>query len=398
MLAEELMRLGHSVLWWTSTLDHFTKRNLYSSDREIQGTNGVRLQFLHGVRYFKNVSIARYLNHVQIGRAFAKLSIQQSRPDVIVCSLPTVELAFESVRYGTQMSVPVIIDARDLWPDIFLDVLPAALRTVGRIILAPLFAKAAFAIRSADRLVAVSEGYLDWAVARAERPRRQSDRVFPLAFARPSISAEEKSRSLNRLKELGIRFDKPIIAFAGTFGRSYDLDTAIRAASIVSEDPANNLTWVLCGDGERADEWRSRAAHLDSVVMPGWLSAVELASLLEVSTLGLAAYAQSAPQGIPNKVVEYLAFGLPILSTLSGETNRLICRHSCGSSYRAGDARDLAAKVVLYLRDAARCLQERENARRVFEDEFNASKVFGEMAQFVVDAARSNNQALQRGA
>jgi glycosyltransferase involved in cell wall biosynthesis len=124
--------------------------------------------------------------------------------------------------------------------------------------------------------------------------------------------------------------------------------------------------------------------------MPGWLSAVELASLLEVSTLGLAAYSPSAPQGIPNKIVEYLAFGLPILSTLVGETNRLLSTHQCGTSYRAGDPRDLAGKVALYLRDPARCAREGENALRVFEEQFNANKVFVEMAKFVIDAARAH--------
>lgn len=42
--------------------------------------------------------------------------------------------------------------------------------------------------------------------------------------------------------------------------------------------------------------------------------------------MGLAAYARGAPQGVPNKVIEYMAAGLAVVTSLSGETREIIDR------------------------------------------------------------------------
>ena len=42
------------------------------------------------------------------------------KPDIIICSYPTILLSLISVIYGNFFRVKVIIDVRDKWPDIFL--------------------------------------------------------------------------------------------------------------------------------------------------------------------------------------------------------------------------------------------------------------------------------------
>ena len=36
LLAQEMVKRGHNVLWWASTFEHQTKRMLYDSDMEVE--------------------------------------------------------------------------------------------------------------------------------------------------------------------------------------------------------------------------------------------------------------------------------------------------------------------------------------------------------------------------
>ena len=87
---------------------------------------------LHGCGYSSNVSLARFRDHRQVAERFAAAAAAEPRrPDIIVAGLPTIELCLESTRYGKQRGVPVVLDMRDMWPDVFLELLPPALRSAG---------------------------------------------------------------------------------------------------------------------------------------------------------------------------------------------------------------------------------------------------------------------------
>src|SRR5439155_9149672 len=125
LLARFLIEAGHEVLWWSSTLDHIRKRLRAPESVSLDVEDKLRLVLLHGMPYRRNVSISRLINHIGIAREFERLAPAQPRPDIIVCSLPTLELSDAATRFGGEHGIPVVLDVRDLWPDIFVDVLPA---------------------------------------------------------------------------------------------------------------------------------------------------------------------------------------------------------------------------------------------------------------------------------
>ena len=58
--------------------------------------------------------------------------------------------------------------------------------------------------------------------------------------------------------------------------------------------------------------------------------------------------------GVPYKLADYAAEGLPVVNTLHGETERLLAEHDAGVTCAAGDVRALCAAVAdLRARDAA---------------------------------------------
>ncbi len=105
---------GHEVVWWTSTFDHFRKKHLFDEDTTLSMDNRLQIRLLHGCDYSTNVSLARFRNHRQIGRKFARLAREEeNRPDVIVSGLPTIELCAESVKYARDRGVATVLDVRD---------------------------------------------------------------------------------------------------------------------------------------------------------------------------------------------------------------------------------------------------------------------------------------------
>jgi glycosyltransferase involved in cell wall biosynthesis len=380
LLAHELCARGHEVLWWTSTVDHFRKELFVAGEPCVKVEPGLRIRFLSGRLYKRNISLDRLINHAQIARRFAALAAAEQKPDVILCSFPTIELSRAAVEYGRAAGVPVILDVRDLWPDILLDVLPAPVRTVGRFALASLFHDTKWSLRRCAGVFAVSDGYLNWGLDRAGRERRASDVVFPLGYQATPWTAADEHTVQQRLASAGLSVGQVLATFVGTFGRTYDLQTVIRAARSFADAGNTQLGFVFCGEGERGTQWRQASEGLRNVAFTGWLSAGELSYLLSRSSIGLAAYAAGAPQGIPNKVIEYLSAGLPVLCSLQGESRLFLEKHSCGLAYDADDPASLTASLESLLHDRERRVRMGLAARAVFEREFSAAAVYGAMA------------------
>ena len=56
----------------------------------------------------------------------------------------------------------MILDVRDLWPDLYLDAAPKWLRAASHVLLKPYFGMTKFAFSNASAIVGISERYLEW--------------------------------------------------------------------------------------------------------------------------------------------------------------------------------------------------------------------------------------------
>ena len=46
------------------------------------------------------------------------------KPDIILTSIPSIELSKVAVKYANKFNIPIVLDIRDLWPDVFFEILP----------------------------------------------------------------------------------------------------------------------------------------------------------------------------------------------------------------------------------------------------------------------------------
>ena len=111
----------------------------------------------------------------------------------------------------------------------------------------------------------------------------------------------------------------------------------------------------------------------------GYLGGEELAALLSECNAGLVPMAEDSCVGVPYKFCDYAKAGLAIVSSLGGESAKLLAKYRAGATYRPSDHASLVR--VLRSLDAAEC---GANARRMAEAEFDAAAIYDSYVNLVV--------------
>jgi glycosyltransferase involved in cell wall biosynthesis len=385
MLAEELIRRGHDITWWTSTFDHFSKRYVAARGEVRTVGPGLELRFLHGHAYYTNLSWQRLINHIEIAQDFDQVARTLAPPDAVFCTFPPIELAYAATRFCESREVASIIDVNDLWPDEMINRSPKALRALVAGLMTPFRYRTARALKHATSIIGISRTFLEWAKHHGCRSPTAPDRVFELGYA-PHVMCESDDAANHVLLDERRIDGKFIVFFVGTFASNIDVRTVVEAARILKG--CEDIVFVLAGSGETRKDAEFQARGLANVIFPGWLTPAQIQQVGRMAQLGLAAYRPGALMALPNKVFEYLALGLPILNSLPGETKELIEFEKVGDSYTAGDAKSLAAKIWEIARNPAMREVLSQNARSTFARRYSSSVIYPQLANHVEMMAR----------
>jgi len=398
LIAQELRRRGHEVLWWNSTYDHFEKKLLSSYDQDLELESGFRAKLIHSPPYSKNISLSRIVYNRKIAAKFLEQAEDEAKPDLILSSWPTVELCEAATNYGRTYGVPVVLDIRDLWPDLFLDVLPRYLRPFAGLAIRPLLAQARRAARGATALIGVTNEYLDWGLEKAGRARSVYDRVFSLAHLAEKPSGEQIAKAKHFWDALGV---KPtdndfLVCYFGVFGPYVDLETVIAAAKHL-ESAAPQIKFVICGRGDYQQRLVQLSRGVKNIFLPGWVSPEAIWVLMRRANLGLAPYrnVQNYLLNVPNKPIEYLSAGLPFACSLErGPLVKLVTQEKLGFLYRSGDSRGLSELLLKLCADPGQLGPFSARAARYYAEHYVAEKVYRDLVTYLEDLLELNRKSL----
>ncbi|MFB0562301.1 MAG: glycosyltransferase family 4 protein [Candidatus Lokiarchaeia archaeon] len=383
-LAEKLIERGHSVVWWASAFDHLKKKWVFKRDTDLKIKKGLRIIALRGLGYKGNISFSRFIDHRIIASKFRKLAKEIKRPDIIITSTPPYDLAYQAVMFSKKNNIPVLVDIRDEWPDLFLTVVPEAYRKFLRMLLANDFRMIEKTMWMANGLIAMMESLLDWGLRYAGRCVSSKDKVFYLGSKR-SICNNEAEKNLNFLDVIKNRF---VITFVGTFVRNNNPSILIDCAENLID---SDICFILAGNGELFNEIQNRATALPNVFLPGWLNHSEIDILLKHSHIGIcpSPYIRNA---FPNKMFSYLSAGLPVISSFQGELKEIIEKYQIGLYCPPNDVDVLVNCIKKLYNDEVLYKKMAENARRVFNEKFDADKIYEEYAGHIERIAHNYKQ------
>ena len=320
LMAQAFAAAGHDVTYFTTDFNHGTKRRRVASSGPL---DGVDVRLVATPRYFKNVSLRRILSHVVYARRLGRAMAALPPPDVVVSASPTLGAAMTAMRVARRAGAKFVVDVQDAWPETFYRLLPRGLSWLGSVFLAGMHRTAKRLYREADFVTGVCERYRG-IVGRPDYS------VAYLGIEDPgSASMEERRRGA--------------IVYAGNLGEGYDLETVIAA---VERDAGLSLD--VAGSGPREQYLRRRASRLvddGRVRFHGYLPEAGLKSLLATCSAGVIPMRDDSWVGIPNKLFDYLASGLPTVTTLHGECGRLVEEERVGFTCDFGNVDSMLAAL-----------------------------------------------------
>ncbi|WP_420578755.1 glycosyltransferase family 4 protein [Oceaniradius stylonematis] len=403
LLCDTLLKRGHEVTMWTSAFDHINKTQrqefLAAADGVHMMPNGLQVRFMEGCGYRSNISLRRFIDHWLCGRDFRRKAEGLPLPDAMVVSIPDHLTASAALGFCVRKGVPAVADVRDKWPDIFVDYVDGvAKKALVRTALAWESRRVAHALSSATGLVSMMNSLMNWGLDKSGRTKSKRDRIFYLATSPRNYGVEPEepiSPTSAVAKALEATKGKVVFAFTGTFNRTQHPSLVLDAVDMMTAEGnplVDRFAVIIGGTGEGADEINRRADALPNVHMTGWLSSVEMRTLLRGADVGLLMMNFPSP-AFNNKAFSYLSSGLPIVNCATGDLADLISEHELGINCRGGDASGVKDAIVRLIQEPELRRRMAANVRHIFEEQFDTPTIYGRYADHVEQIAATKMPA-----
>ncbi|MBO7309557.1 MAG: glycosyltransferase family 4 protein [Kiritimatiellae bacterium] len=358
LMAEAFRKAGHKVVYWTSEFSHANKKKRVL-DSGVEAPFDIEL--IETEPYFKNVSLRRLKSHRKLAKTFLKVAREAIRngrckaPDLIIASSPPLGLVDASHTIASETGAKVIVDIMDAWPETFERVVP-------RFLLWPLRRLARRNYLRAAAITTVADNYVE--LARSYRFSKDIRRFYHGITKGDSPHPSTGTVPLR-------------IVYAGNMGRSYDLATAVEAVGELGA----LATLDIAGKGEQEASLKALVEKkgIKGVRFHGYLSEAELEELLNDSDIGLVPMDPSSCVGIPYKLADYVKSSLAVVSSLGGESARLLKEYGAGVPYSFGDPASLV-EAVKSLR--SRLAEMRRASSKMLDEQFDSCRIYDSYVDF----------------
>ena len=379
-LANNLVNKGHNVILWSSSFYHQEKRHRSTDFEKIRVNSQLEIRLIPSPGYKRNISITRLFDHCILALNLSKqLDLQEEVPNVAFIGYPPIESAFLLTRWLKKKNIPSILDVKDQWPTILVKSMPKFIRPLTRAALFPYYLIAKKTMRNSTGICAMSSSFVNWSLEFSNRAKSDFDFVVPLTSPRKLLTDIENDMAMSWWSQRGVeKNDSYRIIFVGSFSRAFDFDAIFIAANDLFEKDIS-CEFILCGDGDLSGDLYSKASQYKNIKIIEWIDQAKIVTLSNISSAFIAPYRNSSDFviSIPNKVVDALKLGMPLLSPLKGEVENLIKYNKIGFLY--GNNISLSECIKSLIDDAK--LQEKMsiNAKNLYNTKFEFNMVYDEL-------------------
>lgn len=350
----------------SSTFRHQTK-----NQRDLNYISTIRADYkvtlLHEPNYRKNISILRLYSHHCFANEVIKYLETRKKPDVIICSVPSLAVGSAVTKYAKKHGIKLIIDIQDLWPEAFK--MAINIPGVSNILFMPMMIQANRIYSSADIVMAVSDTYVKRGLENNSRAKG-----FSLFIGTDSELVKQSIAD----KQVGKPINEFWIGYAGALGYSYDIRSIIDAISILNQQGYTDIVFKVMGEGTLLNEFKQYAIQKNvKCDFTGFLDYGTMMSTLMQCDLAVNPIVGKSVASIINKVSDYAMAGVPVVNTQnSDEYRQLLEVYNCGINCINGNASSIANGIKMLHDSKQLCSEMGANARRLGEERFDRQRTY----------------------
>lgn len=361
-ICEEMVRRGHEVQVVTG-YPNYPEGVLY----EGYGKGKHIDEVINGVKVHRCFTIPRetgmvkrlmnYYSYAASSTAYVRSKdcvASDGKPfDVVFCNqLSPVMMADAAIAYKKKHKVPVVMYCLDLWPESLIaggvtreSVTYKFFHHVSKIV-----------YRQMDKILITSRMFSDYL---RDKFDIKSNKIEYLPQYAEGIFEQIPPRD-----EDGV-FN---FMFAGNIGAVQSVETVIRAAEMLKDEP---VKFHIVGGGTDLDRLQRIAKDLDNVIFYGRRPLEEMPEFYAKADAMLVTLAADPVLSLtlPGKVQSYMAVGKPIIGAIDGETRVVVEAAQCGFCGKAESVDDLVENVKRFIQSEDR-VSMGQNARKYYEENF----------------------------
>tara|TARA_B100000242_G_C43055458_1_gene493954 strand:+ start:9801 stop:11057 length:1257 start_codon:yes stop_codon:yes gene_type:complete len=337
--------------------------------------------------YRSNIGILRLIDHhILFFNLLIDLFKRKKKPDLIFIGYPPIEWSLAGVIYAKIKKIPIVLDVKDLWPDIFWDKenISTLKKNLLKLIFLPYRIYASVISTFSDYITGPTLSIANYFKTKYSSLilKKLLSIKGPKTFSSPIVPPIDKKINFIQIENKKDPDSNLNILFLGSLMSIYDFETVSESLTLLSQKGINyNLYIGGKGGSEKRIKRLFKKNH--NVVFLGWINRDEAIEISKKCHLAIAPYQNilNFKLNLVNKYIDYMSLGLPILSPLEGHVNQLIEKHDIGWNYQANNAKDLAQKISNIYLSKESIKFKSINAYMLFKNKFNYKLVYNELVK-----------------
>lgn len=342
--AKRLVKMGHEVNIITSWRETGNKKNFFQT---IDA--GIKIYWIP-VPYSNNMN---YFRRVWSFLSFAFLSVSKAKSlkaDIVFASSTPLTIALPSIYISKIKKIPLVFEVRDLWPSV-----PIAMKILKNsflIYLATLLE--VWTYRNSKSIIALSPAIKKGIISKNINPKKIA--VIPNCCDLKEFQYNKKLSDKFRKNRSWLN-DKPLLVYAGTFGKVNNLSYVVNLAKSLKKIKSE-VRILLIGEGLDRENLIKKA-KIEGVFEKNLFfenqvpkkQIVECYSAANM-TANFVLDVEEAWANSANKFFDGLAAGKPVLLNHGGWMQDLVNSYNCGLCVHGKTFEAAAKELDLVMSDS----------------------------------------------
>lgn len=379
LLTDKLLERNYKITIISSSFFHQRKYHRSKGFKKIIINKNLTIQLIPSPGYRKHIGLTRIIDHLLL--AFNLHNFLQKNknfnPDKIFLGFPPIMTSFIMIRWAIKKKIPLILDVKDKWPELFIEAFPSFSKSTARFLLTPYFKVTKYIFRKADRITTITNGFADW--IKEFINDHNDSKYFISSLTRKNINLNDKEINKSiifwKKNNISVKEDK-YFCFIGSYSNSFNFNFILKISQKINFI-FPDVKFILCGSGDQYKNVCIKFKGIGNVKIMGEVNKNDAKVLVSNSLASLAPYINNInfKDHIPNKIIESLENGIPFITTLEGTLKEMIKSKNNGIFVKDKDDIDIQ-EIERLIKDDKYSMKLRKNALESYKELFNFDKTY----------------------